>query len=93
MTVPGGNNEIEISNQKNGAKAFLSGFSTEELSAKIEAYQSGQCECTCDPAIMQKIEGIELSTVEGGSTITITGDVNSETLTPMMQECLIGEKE
>jgi predicted metal-dependent phosphoesterase TrpH len=42
---------------------------------------------------MQKIEGIELSTVEGGSTITITGDVNAETLAPMMQECLLGDKQ
>lgn len=84
--------KIEMMNHTGGVKAFLGGFSTEELSAKIEACQSGQCECTCDPAIMQKIEGIELSTVEGGSTITITGDVNAETLAPMMHECLIGEK-
>ena len=83
--------KIEITNQTNGVKAFLSGFSTEELGAKIEACQNGQCECACDPAMMQKIEGIELTSVEGGSTITITGDVSAETLAPMMQECLLGK--
>lgn len=82
--------KIEITNQTNGVKAFLGGFSTEELSSKIEACQNGQCECACDPTIMQKIEGIELSSVEGGATITITGDVDAQTLAPMMQECLLG---
>ncbi|WP_299804269.1 hypothetical protein [Sulfuricurvum sp. RIFOXYD2_FULL_44_160] len=74
-------------------KAFLSGFSTEELEAKIEACQSGNCDCACDPALMQKIEGIELTTVEGGSMLSITGDVNADTLAPMMKECLFGEKQ
>ncbi len=85
--------KIEMTNQTNGVKAFLSGFSTEELSAKVEACQNGQCDCACDPVIMQKIEGIEFTSVEGGSTITITGDVNAQTLAPMMQECLLGNKE
>lgn len=81
--------KIDITNQTNGVKAFLGGFSTEELSAKIEACQNGQCECACDPSIMQKIEGISFASVDGGATITITGDVNAQTLAPMMQECLI----
>ena len=85
--------KIEITNQTNGVKAFLGGFSTEELGAKIEACQSGNCECACDPELMQKIEGIELTCVEGGATITITGDVDAETLAPMMKECLLGEKQ
>lgn len=85
--------KIEIMNYTGGVKAFLGGLSTEELSTKIEACQNGQCECACDPTIMNKIEGIELSSVEGGSTITITGDVDAQTLAPMMQECLIGEKQ
>ncbi len=85
--------KIEVTNQTNGVKAFLGGFSTEELSAKIEACQNGQCECACDPTIMQKIEGIELTSVEGGSILTVTGNVDAETLAPMMQECLLGEKQ
>ena len=85
--------KIEISNQKNGVKAFLSGFSTEELSDKIEECKTGECSCNCDPAMMQKIESIDLESVDGGSTITITGDVDAQTLAPMMQECLIGVKQ
>lgn len=84
--------KIDITNQTNGVKAFLGGFSTDELSAKIEACQNGQCDCECDPTIMQKIEGIELTTVEGGSILSITGDVDADTLAPMMQSCLIGDK-
>ncbi|OHD87051.1 MAG: hypothetical protein A2Y52_00970 [Sulfuricurvum sp. RIFCSPLOWO2_02_43_6] len=85
--------KIDITNQTGGVKAFLSGFSTEELGAKIEACKSGNCECACDPELMQKIEGIELTTVEGGSMLSITGDVNADTLAPMMKECLLGEKQ
>lgn len=84
--------KIDITNQTNGVKAFLGGFSTDELSAKIEACQNGQCDCECDPTIMQKIEDISLAFVDGGSTITITGDVDAQTLAPMMQECLLGDK-
>ncbi|MDD4856006.1 MAG: hypothetical protein PHU41_09210 [Sulfuricurvum sp.] len=85
--------KIKIMNHTGGVKAFLGGFSTEELSAKIEACKSGECACDCDPAMMQKIESIDLASVEGGSTITITGDVNAQTLAPMMQECLIGDRQ
>lgn len=84
--------KIEVTNQTNGVKAFLSGFSTQELGAKIEACQNGQCECNCDPELMKKIEGIDLVAVEGGSILTVTGDVDAQTLEPMMQECLIGDK-
>lgn len=85
--------KIEITNQTNGVKAFLSGFNTSELNAKIEACQSGQCECQCDPMIMQKIDKIKLTTIEGGATVSITGDVDAQTLAPMMQSCLLGEKQ
>lgn len=85
--------KIEITNQTNGVKAFLGGFSTEELSAKIEACKTGECSCNCDPAMMQKIESIDLESVDGGSTITITGDVDAQSLAPMMQECLLGDKQ
>jgi len=83
--------KIEMINHTGGVKAFLGGFSSEELSAKIEACKGGECACNCDPEMMQKIESIDLATVEGGATITITGDVDAQTLAPMMQNCLIGE--
>lgn len=84
---------IKITDQANGIKAFLSGFSTEELNAKIEACKNGECACNCDPEMMRKIESIDLASVEGGSTITIIGAVDAQTLAPMMQECLIGENQ
>lgn len=85
--------KIDITNQANGVKAFLTGFSTEELGAKIEACQNGNCDCACDPSLMQRIEGIELTSVAGGSILTVTGDVDAKTLAPIMQECLLGEKQ
>lgn len=85
--------KIDITNQTGGVKAFLGGFSTEELNAKIEACKNGECACSCDPAMMQKIESINVASVEGGSTITITGDVDAQTLAPMMHECLIGDNQ
>lgn len=85
--------KINITNQTNGVQAFLSGFKTEEINAKIEACKNGECACSCDMEIMQKIESIDVASVEGGSTITINGDVDAQTLAPMMQECLLGEKQ
>jgi len=82
--------KINITNQSGGVKAFLSGFNTEELSSKIEACKNGQCECSCDPEMMRKIESIDVADAEGGSTITIMGEVDAQTLAPMMQECLLG---
>ncbi len=85
--------KIDITNQSGGVKAFLSGFSTEELEQKIQACQNGQCDCACDPEIMQKIEGIELSSNAEGSTIIVKGEVDAASLAPMMKECLIGDKQ
>jgi len=85
--------KINVTNQKGGVKAFLSGFSTEELSAKIEACQSGNCACSCDPSVMQKIDGIELTSTAEGAILTVSGDVDAQTLAPMMKECLMGEKQ
>lgn len=85
--------KIDITNQKNGVKARLSGFSTNDVESKIEACQNGQCGCDCDPSVMEKIEGIELTNENGGTTVTVTGDVDAATLAPMMQSCLIGEEQ
>lgn len=84
--------KINITNQTNGVKAFLTGFNTEELSTKIEACKNGVCECECDPSVMQKIESIDFAAVDGGSEITITGSVDAQTLSPMLRECLLGGK-
>jgi hypothetical protein len=84
--------KINITNQSGGVKAFLSGFNTEELNSKIEACKNGQCECSCDPDMMRKIEGIELTSNAEGSTLILKGKLDAATLAPMMNECLIGEK-
>jgi len=84
--------KIEMIKHTGGVKAFLSGFSTQDLHVKIEACKIGECVCECDPEIMQKIKSIELAEVEGGSTITIEGDIDAQTLAPMMQECLMTQK-
>ena len=85
--------KINITNVPIGVKATLTGFSSAEVGAKIEACQNGQCSCECDPEIMQKITGIELKEESGATTVTVSGSVDAETLAPMMQSCLIGENQ
>lgn len=84
---------FKINNTANGISATLSGFNMKEVSAKIEACQEGQCECACDPEVMKKIENIEISGSENQTTITVSGDIDAETIAPMMQECLLDSKE
>lgn len=83
--------KIDITNQKNGVTARLSGFSTDEVESRIEACRNGQCSCDCDPALMAKIDGIDLQTEEDHAVLTVSGDVDADTLAPMMQSCLTGE--
>lgn len=78
-----------VKNTENGVKATLSGFKTEDIASKIDACKNGECVCDCDPELMQKIENIEVSGTKDGTSIVITGDVDSQTLEPMMKECLI----
>ena len=80
---------FKINNTQNGISATLSGFKAIEISSKIEACKDGACECSCDPEIMQKIQNIEVTDTKDGANIIITGDLNAETLAPMMKECLI----
>lgn len=80
---------LKVKNTKNGVSAFLSGFKTEDIAAKIEACKDGKCECSCDAEIMGKIQNIELLESEDGANIVITGDVNADTLTPLMKECFL----
>lgn len=80
---------LKVKNTKNGVSAFLSGFKTEDIAAKIEACKDGKCECSCDSEIMGKIQNIELLESEDGANIVITGDVNADTLAPLMKECFL----
>lgn len=80
---------FKVSNTNEGVKAFLTGFKTEELSAKIQECQDGSCSCDCDPQIMQKINNIEVKNENDGTSITISGDVDAKELEPLMKECLL----
>ena len=78
-----------VSNTKSGVKAFLGGFKAEELNAKVQECKDGNCSCSCDPQMMQKIKNIEVASEENGASITITGDVDAKELEPMMRGCLL----
>lgn len=80
---------FKISNTENGVKAFITGFKTEELSAKIQECQDGRCSCNCDPQIMQKIENIEVTSEKDGTNIVISGNIDANELEPLMKECLL----
>lgn len=80
---------FKVDNTQNGVKAFLGGFSTEDVSSKIQACQEGSCVCECSPEMMQKIKNIEVKSEKDGTSISITGDVTAEELAPMMKECLL----
>ncbi len=80
---------FKVIDTQNGVKAFLGGLKAEEIHAKVQECQDGQCSCACDPQMMQKIEKVEVSTEENGTSIMITGKVSAEELEPMMKECLL----
>lgn len=80
---------FRVENTGKGVKAFLGGFSAEDLRAKVSECQDGNCSCDCDPAMMQKITNIEVLSEENGASITIEGDVNAAELEPMMRGCLL----
>ncbi|WP_373004731.1 hypothetical protein [Sulfurimonas sp.] len=80
---------FKVTNTKSGVKATLSGFKTDAIASKIEACKSGDCDCDCDPEIMAKIDNIEFYSTKDGSNIVVTGDIDAQTLEPMMKECLI----
>ncbi len=84
---------FKVNNTKNGISATLTGFKKEDISAKIEACQEGSCACACDPEMMKKIEKIEVTGDGDATNIVVTGDLDAETIAPMMQECLINNSE
>jgi hypothetical protein len=80
---------FQINNTQTGVKAILQGFKAQDLQDKIDACKEGNCSCSCDTQMMQKITNIEVASESDGASITITGDVNAEELAPMMQGCLL----
>lgn len=80
---------LKVNNTNNGVKAFIGGLKADDVAAKVQECQSGQCSCACDPEMMKKIENIEVSAEDNGVNITITGDVKAEELEPMMKGCLL----
>jgi len=80
---------FKVIDTQNGVKVFLGGLKAEEINAKVQECQDGQCSCACNPQMMQKIEKVEVSTEENGTSITITGEVSAKELEPMMKECLL----
>ena len=80
---------FKIENTNNGVKAVLTGFNTQELSTKIDECKNGECSCSCDPEIMNKISNIEVGSEDDTTSITITGNIDKEELEPMMKECLL----
>lgn len=80
---------LKVNNTNQGVKAFVGGLKSEDVAAKVQECQAGQCSCACDPKIMKKIENIEVSAENNGVSITITGDVKAKELEPMMKGCLL----
>lgn len=80
---------FKVNTTNSGVKAFLGGLIAEDIEAKVQECRDGQCSCACDSEILAKIENIEVSTEENGTSITITGDVKAEELEPMMKGCLL----
>ena len=85
--------QIEVTNQPNGVKAVIKGFSAQALQEKVDACQNGSCGCDCDPAMMQEIRDINVQATQDGAIMTITGKVDAAKLQPMMQSCLIDDKD
>ncbi len=84
---------FQINNTAQGVNAVLTGFKSQELEKKIQDCQDGNCSCECDPEIMSKIEDISFSSSADSVTINVKGNIDAQTLAPLMQECLIDNKE
>jgi len=80
---------LKVTTTKDGVKAFVTGFKTQDLSVKIEECQDGNCSCNCDPQVMKKIDNIKVSAKDDGTSIVITGDIDAKELEPLMKECLL----
>lgn len=82
---------IKFTQKTNGVGAVINGISAKDLNQKVSECKDGKCSCDCDPAMMQKIEKIDISTHEDGTHINIIGDIDMETIAPMMEKCLISD--
>jgi len=82
---------IKINATQQGIKATLSGFDMKNVSEKIAACQEGSCECACDPEVMKKIDNINITGDSDNTIIEVIGNIDAETVAPMMQECLMSK--
>ena len=83
---------INVKQKQNGITAVLSGFDIADVSGKVEACKAGSCACDCDTGVMERIEDINITQIDGKIQIDVTGAVDAATIAPMMQSCLMGEQ-
>lgn len=61
----------------------------QEIEAMVDECKNGQCRCNCDPAIMEKIEQIDVAGSDGDVAINLTGQqLDAEAIAKAVNECM-----
>ncbi|MEF3191711.1 MAG: hypothetical protein K6347_04050 [Campylobacterales bacterium] len=68
----------------------VGGLTPEFLSQKVAECQAGACHCNCDPAMMEKIEAIDIQGSDDGSVMTIKGALSAEEVEKNFAACTQG---